>query len=119
MTTDTFTLSDMYLRPAGTILCLATHSKLGLSSFVESLTARAELSDAAIGSIIDGGIIGFPVADYLPADISAPDRVIIMHHPQDPPRLLTRFSSELLPHFHAPTCHFHEAGTDLDLVISY
>ena len=79
-----------YLAPCSQILCLATHSKLGLTSFVTFLQARQQTANNRHKpEIVDGGIIGFPVTDYLPQDIdfgAPPARVILMHHEQAPPR---------------------------------
>ena len=115
------TLLDIYLRPATTILCLATYSKLGLTQLVSQLQARATVSQAKIGEIIDGGFIGLPVIDYMPYEMTAampPTRIILLHHPQDTPRLLDHYAQALSLYFGHVPCLFHNRDHDLDLIIS-
>jgi len=133
--TDKITLADAYLGQAVQILCLATHSKLGLTTFVESLQARQSLANIRRpATIIDGGIIGFPVSDYLPQEVDVSisptsamtTRVILLAHPQDPPRLLERYGSALQGAFGeglagglaVVECFYHRVGDDLDMIIS-
>ena len=120
--TDQMTLADAYLGQAVQILCLATHSKLGLTSFVEALQARQNLAHKRRpAEIIDGGVIGFPVIDYLPQEVDLavpPTRVILLAHPQDPPRLLERYGSALQGVLLSVECFYHRVGDDLDMIIS-
>lgn len=118
---------DLYLKGpsqkgAGQILCLATHSKLGLTHFVEQLDARAKTANHRhLPEIIDGGIIGLPVLDYLPQSISLdvpPRTIILLAHPQDPPRLLEKYGNALQGVLQGAHCFFHVVGDDLDTDIA-
>lgn len=105
----------VYLRPCSAILCLATHSKLGLSQFVAKLRARAPYFHKGSGpvtTVIDGGIISRPVLDYLPETISLsapPARIIILMHQADPPRLGYAIADELHAILSGAECLFHLA----------
>ena len=119
---DKQTLADAYLGQAVQILCLATHSKLGLTTFVEALQARQAVANLRRpAEIIDGGILGFPVIDYLPQEVDLdmpPTRVIVLAHRQDPPRLLERYGNALHGVLGAVECFYHRVGDDLDMIIS-
>lgn len=115
------TLADIYLRRGARILCLATHSKLGLTTFAEQLRARAHVIQIEVREIIDGGIMGLPVCDYMPFEMTPsapPTAVILLHHPQDTPRLLHQYAIALSSYFGAVSCFSHNRDDGLDLIIS-
>lgn len=114
-------LADIYLRPGARILCLATHSKLGLTTFSEQLKARAHVSQISVRDIIDGGIIGLPIGDRMPYEMTPsapPTTVILLHHPQDTHRTLHHYAAALSSYFGPVACFFHNRDDDLDLIIS-
>ena len=56
----------LYLDGACGLLCMATHSKLGLTRLVTDLTSRQPYHLAPNQPsfpILDGGVLGFPVAE--------------------------------------------------------
>ena len=114
-------LADIYMRPGARILCLATHSKLGLTTFAEQLKARAHVSHSDVREIIDGGMIGLPICDYMPYEMTPsapPSAVILLHHPQDTHRTLHQYAIALSSYFGTVPCFFHNRDDDLNLFIS-
>lgn len=115
-------LGDVYLQQATHILCLATHSKLGLTTFTQTLRARHQMQNSRrLIAITDGGIIGTPIVDYLPQgalDGPPPSDVILLVHEQDPPPLLERYGTQLHKALLGIRCYFHISGTGLDTDIS-
>lgn len=120
LSSATVTPLALYLRPTSEMLCLATHSKLGLTSFCELLRARQHsfASGTAPAFIIhDGGVLALPVRHHLPRH-ATPSRVLILHHLADPPQWLHELGQALLNHYQntaslAPECLFHQAGQDV------
>ena len=114
------TLLGLYLRPCAQIICFATHSKLGLTSFVEILRNRQLYLHQAVNQqseIIDGGVIGLPVYWHMPPhldDQCPPSRMIILHHDQDWAELLHQLGKALLAHFSQAEILFHPAGEPLE-----
>lgn len=115
-------LGNVYLQQATHILCLATHSKLGLTTFTQTLRARHQLQhNRRLIEITDGGIIGTPIVDYLPQSITTgppPSDVILLVHEQDSPPLLERYGAQLHKALLDIRCYFHIAGAGLDTDIS-
>lgn len=110
----------LYLRPTSEMLCLATHSKLGLTSFCDLLRARQPHfvnGTAPPFAIHDGGVVALPVSYHLPRQ-SDPGRVLILHHVADPPHWLHEIGQAVLRHYRKtasliPECLFHQAGQEV------
>lgn len=114
--------ADIYLQNKGVVLCLATHSKLGLTTLVSALKARLAVGGRGDEcTLIDGGVIGRPVIDYLPQSVlsdAPPVTIILLAHDGDPPRLLESYATELQSLLLGSFCVFHFVDDDLDEVLS-